>query len=327
MYDFGFFLKTYGKDYDRSVQLIESFEKYNVEALPLFLACPKDEIKLFESLEGNNIRIIPEEEICKNIFLEDTKWTAGYLNQEIYKLAFWELGFCMNYMCIDSDAIFIRPFYLKDFMYDEKTPYTSLGEDNDLRADCYYNKLYWNDRLEWIKRIEDEIDFHPHHLLTCHGFQIFSSKVLKSLKSDFMIPRGYSYKNLIEIAPYEFSWYNLWLQKTQIIEIHQIEYLFKCFHLKQHHIAYVLSGMKLDDWAKGYIGIIVNSNYGVGKGDYYDLSLYNGDNAGIPDDVIEMNYRFYKRLRQERIYRLPRIFMMRIKNNIQGAIINVRKGK
>lgn len=44
--------------------------------------------------------------------------------------------------------------------------------------------------------------------------------------------------------------------------------------------------MKLDYWARGYIGIIVNSNYGVGKGDYYDLSIYNGDNESIPDDVI-----------------------------------------
>ena len=138
VHDFGFFLKTYGKDYDRQVQLIESFEKYNVEALPLFRACPKDEIKQFESTKDNNIRIIPEEEIGKNIFLEDTKWTAGNLNQKIYKLAFWELGFCTNYMCIDSDAIFICSFYLKDFMYDEKTPYTSLEEDKDLRADCYY---------------------------------------------------------------------------------------------------------------------------------------------------------------------------------------------
>ena len=142
MHDFGFFLKTYGKDYDRAVRLIESFENYNVEALPLYLACPQSDIKQFTTLERRNIKIIPEEEICTNVFIEDAKWTAGYLNQEIYKLAFWEMGLCANYMCIDSDAIFIRPFYLKDFMYDEKTPYTSLEEDNDLRADCYYNKLY-----------------------------------------------------------------------------------------------------------------------------------------------------------------------------------------
>lgn len=327
MHDFGFFLKTYGKDYDRAVRLIESFENYNVEALPLYLACPQSDIKQFTKLERRNIKIIPEEEICTNVFLEDAKWTAGYLNQEIYKLAFWEMGLCANYMCIDSDAIFIRPFYLKDFMYDEKTPYTSLEEDNDLCSDCYYNKLYWNGRLEWIKKIEDEIDFHPYHLLSCHGFQIFSGKVLKSLKSDFMGPKRYTYKKLIEIAPYEFSWYNLWLQKTEIIPIHPIGYLFKTFHLKQHHIFYVLHGMRVEDWAKGYIGIIVNSNYGVGEGDYYDLSIYNGNNTGLPDDVIRMNYKFYKRLMKDRNYRLPLKYIGKIKNRIQGAIINVRKGK
>ena len=257
MHNFGFFLKTYRNDYDRAVRLINSYEKYNVESLPLYLACPKDDISQFSKLENNNIKLVSEEEICGDVFTKDTQWSTGYLNQEIYKLAFWEMGLCSNYMCIDSDAVFIRPFYMKDFMYDDEVPYTSLEEDNDLCSDRYYNRLYWNRRLAWISKIEDEMDYHPHHLLTCHGFQIFSSKVLKSLKNDFMIPRGYSYRDLIEIAPYEFSWYNLWLQKMEIIPIHPIGYLFKTFHLKQHHIFYVLQGMKIEDWARGYIGIIV----------------------------------------------------------------------
>lgn len=325
MYDFGFFLKTYKNDYDRAECLVDSFKKYNEDLLPLFIACPKKDMILFERLKSDNISLICEEDICQDIFHEDGKWSAGYLNQEIYKLAFWELELCENYMCIDSDALFIRPFYKKDFMYDDETPYTSLEEDNDLRSDYYYSRLYWNGRMEWIRRIEDEMDYHPYHLLTCHGFQIFSSRVLKSLKNDFMKIKGYGYKDLIEIAPYEFSWYNFWLQKNQTIELHQVECMFKCFHLKQHHIACVLSGMKIEDWAKGYIGIIVNSNYGVGKGDYYDLSIYRGDNADIPDDIIEMNYRFYKRLRKERVQGLPKRLILMLKDKAKGAISYVRK--
>ncbi len=34
----------------------------------------------------------------------------GYINQEIVKLAFWELGLTENYFCVDSDAVFVRPF-------------------------------------------------------------------------------------------------------------------------------------------------------------------------------------------------------------------------
>ncbi|MCM1264175.1 MAG: DUF6492 family protein [Butyrivibrio sp.] len=319
MDNFAFFLKTYSVDYDRTVRLIDTYRKYNAELILLYIACPKTDIYLFKNLEGADVHVIPEEDICEEVFVKDSIWSAGYLNQEIYKLSFWETGLCANYMCIDSDAVFIRPFYKKDFMYDDETPYTALKEDNDLRADIYYNRLYWNGRMDWIEKIGNELDYHPYHLLTCHGFQIFSGRVLESLRNDFMRPHGYSYKNLIEIAPYEFTWYSMWLQKTEIIPIHIIEPLFKCFHLKQHHIISVMQGMKIEDWAKGYVGIIVNSNYGVGNGDYYDLSVYNSGNADIPNDVIDMNYHFYKRLRKGRLRRNMSLLMLKIRNKIWGA--------
>lgn len=320
MEKFAFFLKTYSVDYDRAVRLIDTYRQYNIESIPLYLVCSRGEHHIFSHLGGADVQLFSEEELCKDVFMEDTGWPAGYLNQAIYKLSFWEMGLCSNYMCIDSDAMFIRPFYRKDFMYDEDTPYTSLEEDNDLRADIYYNRLYWNSRMERIKRIEDELDYHPYHLMTCHGFQIFSGAVLKSLKNDFMKPRGYTYKNLIEISPYEFSWYNLWLQKTQVIPIHPIAYLFKCFHLKQHHIISVLQGMKIEDWAKGYVGIIVNSNYGVGNGDYDDLSIYSGENAGISEDIIEMNYRFYKRLKKGKTRRKLGALMSEVRQKAESVL-------
>lgn len=313
---FGFFLKTYSADYSRVVRLIDSYKKNNIESLPMYIACPKKDISLFQELQGENIFLIEEETICENVFTEDTKMSAGYLNQQIYKLAFWEKGLCANYMCLDSDAIFIRPFYKKDFMYDEDVPYTTLVEDNDLQADLYYNKWYWNNRREEIRKIENEIEFHPYHLLTCHGFQIFSGRALKSLRDDFMVSKGYTYKDLIRIAPYEFSWYNLWVQKTNVIPIHYIEPLFKCFHMKQHHVFYVLQGMKLEDWAKGYIGIIVNSNYAIGSGDYNDISVYKASNISISRAIINLNLKFYRRLKREKIT-----------NKISEAFRNGRRGQ
>lgn len=307
MEKFVFLLKTYEKDFDCAIRLLDSFSKHNMDNIHCYVIIPESSKALFIGLLGmevkRNCSFLAEEEFEGLVNEGLNGLSAGYINQEIVKLSFWEMGLCANYMCLDSDALFIRPFYKKDFMYDDDTPYTCLEEDNDLRADNYYNKLYWNRRMEWIRKIEDELDYHPYHLMTCHGFQIFSATVLETLKKDFMLSRNYTYKNLMEIAPYEFSWYNLWLQKTEVIPIHQIECLFKYFHLKQHHIAVVLRGMRIEDWANGYVGIIVNSNYGIGIGDYYDLSVYNRDNADIPDKVIEMNCHFYKRLRKGRIRR------------------------
>ncbi|MGN0428155.1 MAG: DUF6492 family protein [Agathobacter sp.] len=295
-YNFGFFLKTYIGDYDRAVKLVESFNKFNEEALPLYIACPRNEVASFEKLRNENIIVFEEEKICQEIFHEDGMWSAGYLNQEIYKLAFWEMGECENYMCLDSDALFIRPFFLRDFMFDQTTPYTILVEDNDLKSDVFYNQMYWNGRMKRLEKIEDALDYHPYHMMTCHGMQILSAKVLQSLKINFMSPNGYLYKDIIQIAPYEFSWYNFWLQKTKEIPIYQIEPLFKTFHLKQHLIFSVLQGMQIENWAKGYVGIVVNSNYGVGEGEYDDLEVYNSKNADIPYAVVQKNYRFYKKL-------------------------------
>jgi len=312
MYDFCFFLKTYRNDYNSVVRLVDSFQKYNEDHIILYLVCPKQDVSMFQALIKKNMILLEEEKIGVEVFKSDTRWSAGYLNQAIYKLAFSELALCKNYMPIDSDAVFIRPFYKKDFLYDEDTPYTILIEDNDLHADRYYYSEYWEGRRKLINKIEDTYDFHPYRLLTCHGFQIFSLQVLKNLKEKFMIPNGYNYKDLIEISPYEFSWYNLWLQKSKCMPIYPCEPLFKTFHLKQHQIFSVLQGMRIEDWAKAYIGVVVNSNYGIGDGTYEDVSCFTYENAGIPMEIIRKNYKFYKKLMKRTIPQLLGKVMMHV---------------
>lgn len=296
MLTFAFFLKSYMGDLDRAKRLVTTFRDNNVDRIHLYIMCPKEDIAEFVAFQGDDITVLPEEGIATEIYTEDTQWTKGYLNQEIYKLAFWELGLCENYQCLDSDAIFLRPFYRADFMFDEHIPYTFIVEDKELQSDYYYCEGYWNGRRKQIKLIEDAYDYHPRKLMTCHGFQVFNRTVLQSLKEEFLDPKGFTYKNLIDISPYEFSWYNLWLQKNEVIPIHICEPNFKTIHLKQHHINEVLRGMTIEHWAKGYLGLIVNSNYGVGDGKYGDLSMYNVWNADIPNEIISNNYSFYKRL-------------------------------
>lgn len=296
MYDFCFFLKTYINDYNLVIRLLESFQKYNEDNIILYLVCPMQDVSNFQALVQKNVVLLAEEEIDVDVFDMDTRWSVGYLNQAIYKLAFSELALCKNYMPIDSDAVFIRPFFKKDFLYNREIPYTVLIEDNDLHSDCYYYNEYWEERRKLIKKIEDVYDFHPYKLLTCHGFQIFSLQVLTDLKENFMKVRGYTYKDLIGISPYEFSWYNLWLQKSKCMPIYLSEPFFKTFHLKQHQIFSVLQGMKIEDWAKAYVGIVVNSNYGVGVGMYENIDCFTYKTSGIPMEVILNNYKFYKKM-------------------------------
>lgn len=291
MYKFCFFLKTYAGDQVYLERLVGSFHKYNKQKIPMIMACPSSDINLFQKYQCDLIKLIPEESICTEVFIEDSIYTAGYLNQEIYKLAFWEINICENYMCLDSDALFLREFKIDEFMCDEDTPYTQLIEDKELEIDPFYSAI-WKPRRECIRKIEDAIEFHPKYLKTCHGFQIFSCKALKSLKEEFMIPRGYSYKDLIEISPYEFSWYNLWVQKSHCIPVVQIEPLFRCVHLSQQHILENLRGETLELISRAYIGVIVNSNFAQNR-EYNNIKKYKFVDFGMGFKLMIKNFFFY----------------------------------
>jgi len=90
---------------------------------------------------------------------------------------------------------------------------------------------------------------------------VFSSAVLRSFRDDFLGPRGWDYLDALRIAPYEFSWYNMWLQKARTIPIQVREPLVKVFHHEGQHLEYILRGITIDDIARGYLAVVVNSNY------------------------------------------------------------------
>lgn len=294
MDNFAFLLKTYERDYDAAVRLIHSFCLYNVEHIKCFVVLPEKTegnfIRCFSDEEKADIRIVYEEQFNCLVNTDVNGINKGYINQEIIKLCFWELGLAENYFCIDSDAVFIRPFYKKDFMYDENTPYTVLFEDKDLQADPLYYNCFWQERRTYLYKIQEALDFYPEKLLTCHGFQNFSSVVLKSLKNDFMKTHGYEYRHLMEISPYEFSWYNFWLQKRRPIEIYICEPIFKTFHMKHHLLTSWIFGVKKEDLARAYVGIVINSNYLHGKLFDYD------DKKQQVVQIFKFLYRLSKRV-------------------------------
>lgn len=276
MRKFAFLLKTYEKDFSYVKRLLISFAKHNRDNIHCYVVTSIEQGKrLFDALNDEikkNCSFIAEEEWGEWLTNESVNGIqAGYINQEIIKLAFWEKRLCENYFCIDSDSVFIRDFYFSDFMYDEETPYTVLIEDKELKADPYYYQAYWVQREEYLKKIQQELGFINKKLMTCHGFQTFNCSVLADLKTKYMEPNGYSYIDLMRIAPYEFSWYNLWLQKSNVIALHPCEPLFLVFHTRyQLYLSWIL-GKSLDDLKRSYVGIVINSNWTQGK----DLSYFD----------------------------------------------------
>lgn len=278
MYDFCFMLKTYNKDYRYVERLIQSFRKYNKDSIHMFIVLPNKDIQLFSVFVSENISLIEEESIDVDIFLKGINGLpAGYLNQEIYKLAFWKLKLCKNYCCLDSECYFIRDFYITDFMYDCEIPYTVLIEDKELKANPQYYKYYWQYREKGIQRIAETIGFADRKILTCHGFQNLSCTVLEDFERSFLKVRGYTYRDIIEMSPYEFSWYNLWLQKRKTIPIYVCEPFFKTYHLRKQHISDFFSGITENDLARSYVGIVINGNFATSRKiiSYSDVCLYN----------------------------------------------------
>jgi hypothetical protein len=145
-------------------------------------------------------------------------------------------------------------------MANAKTPYSVLVMDKDLNIQKNYRDfgVY---RTSQIKKIFDLVGLKDKRLLTCHTSTVLNSNVLYDFKKKFMIPKKLSYKDLIEIAPYEYSWYNAWLQKSKIIDILNVESFIKIFHTRMDYIIFRVNLISQANIAEKYVGIILNSNW------------------------------------------------------------------
>ncbi|MCQ2572241.1 MAG: DUF6492 family protein [Alphaproteobacteria bacterium] len=262
MKNFVMFCKTYSGDLHRFKLMLESFNKYNIDKLLMVVSAPEAELDIFNKFASGTVQIISDESYAGRYFTDKKlhNLPVGYINQEICKLAFWESKIAKHYLCVDSDLLFIRNFQESDFMADKDTPYTILVMDKDLAIEKHYH-AFWLWRQEFIKKIYDTVGLKDCRYRTCHGMQVFSAKVLKSLKDDFMKSHKYSYADLIAIAPYEFTFYNAWFQKCGLVREVAVEPFFKTFHMRIEYTLSRLRGLNLDDYAYSYVGIVLNGNW------------------------------------------------------------------
>lgn len=324
MEKFAFLCKTFRNDFKYVKRLLSSFQTFNIQNIKMFIVIPENEKDFFFSIIDKkllcNTELVFEERFSDYLTNHDVlcnsvpgEWESypirpGYINQEIIKLAFHELNLTENYMPIDSDGEFLRSFNLDDFIAEDGYPYTILEEDNELKVDpVYWNEVGWTGREKIIRKIYKEIDYTNRVMITAHGFCIFSSKVLSDFKKHFMNSKGYSYINLMEISSYEFSWYNIWLQKTEIIPIHYREPLFKCFHTKDQLIWYKRQGIQLSDIKRGYVGIVINSNFQPGRGEDNPLDYDTFFDFYSKKDLLLFIKFYTKKIFMKFIYKLKKI--------------------
>lgn len=151
---FIFMLKTYRGDLEFADRLISSYHKHNRDDIPICIVVPQLDLPLFRHFESMNVTLIPEESIPTRLAPQSSNpRDSGYINQQVLKLAFYRLGIADNYMCLDSDALFIRDFGFEDFLHPDGLPYQVLVEDKLLKCDPDYFKTHWAARSKNLDEI------------------------------------------------------------------------------------------------------------------------------------------------------------------------------
>ena len=263
MNEVGLMLKTYLGDFSYCSRLIKSFHRYNAESLKLFLVVPNEDISDFSQFRTDDVHIIPDEEIPVSYIAaaELSPGLVGIANAGISKLGFWELGLLENYFAIDSDMVFIRPFGSEDFLSADGVPFLVVSQGLDQITDPFYFSRYWAGREASMALVSEQIGFDNFPGRAAFCSQILNSRILRSFKEDFLRPKGIDYAHLMKTANYEFFWYTIWALKQQKISLRVREELVKIVHHQGEHLRLADQGTRKHDLSRGYLGVIVNSNW------------------------------------------------------------------
>ena len=259
------YCKSYNTDLRRLVRLAESVRLFNTEGLPFYVSVPEAELPVFkEHLAGHNVHLISDADILRSSPRIDTAQVSrlsGSLSQQIVKSEFWRLGLSDAYLCLDSDAMFIRAFGRSDFMTADGTPYTMLDEAHDLLEDALRqgrervvtNFVREADQVQaMFGRLGRRYSFGPFPL-------VWHQAVWQSLDERFLQPRGMSFADAIELAPIESRWYGEALLAYQAVPLRPCQALFKVYHYAWQLDHDRRRGVTEDTIANLYVGVIYQS--------------------------------------------------------------------
>jgi hypothetical protein len=259
------FCKSYSTDLRRVLRLAQSIRQFNLERIPFYVSVPQAELPLFrEHLAGLDVELMADEDILRASPRIDAAQVArmpSSVAQQVVKSEFWRLNLSKACLCLDSDALFIRPFGQPDFMTPDGTPYTMLDEAHDLLEDALRQKR---------PRVVD--DFHREADLVQQLFGrsgrrysfgpfplVWHRDVWQSLDERYLKPKGMSFADAIAQAPIESRWYGEALLAYQAVPLLPRQALFKVYHYAWQFDQDRCLGIDAPQLAQFYCGIIYQS--------------------------------------------------------------------
>jgi hypothetical protein len=259
------YCKSYRTDLRRVLRLVESIAHYNQTNIPVHVSVPQADFALFREHLGNTaVNLISDESILRaSPRLDQAHVTSmhGALSQQVVKSEFWRLGLADAYVCLDSDAVFIRPFSAQDFLAADGYPYTMLDEAHDLLESAMQHGR---------GRIVDDFAREATLLQEKFGRQgrrysfgpfplVWHRKVWESLDQNYLQVRSMSFADAIQEAPIESRWYGEALLAYKAIPLHPCQALFKVYHYAWQLDQEMRQGITQEQLAKLYCGVIYQS--------------------------------------------------------------------
>lgn len=264
--DFVLYCKSYRRDLLRVKRLLESVSKHNIESIPFYISTPEEDRDALFSLVGENkgFKWVSDESIVQansRAPKDVQKTRPGGIAQQVIKSEFWRLGVANNYLCIDSDSIFIRDFGKADFLAPDGFPYTVLHQNKELfqmatnrghlRVERELRK-----EAETVKALFGRVG--PNYYCAPAPF-IWSAKVWESLDQQYLQPKDMTLWDLITPAHPETLIYGEALLNYQAIPIRMIEPLFRIYHYDWHYYLARRMGETEAKLTQNFIGVIYQS--------------------------------------------------------------------
>jgi hypothetical protein len=265
MKPFTLYCKSYSTDLRRVVRLARSVRQHNAEQLPFYVSVPGNELPLFrEHLSDLDVELLADEDILAASHPGMAQRVArmpGYLAQQVVKSEFWRLGLSRAYLCLDSDAYFIRTIRTSDFIDQDGAPYTMLDEAHDLLEDALLHRrqrvidafVREADLVQGLfARAGRRYSFGPFPL-------VWHRDVWQSLDERYLQPRGMTLADAIEQAPIESRWYGEALLAYQAVALRPCQALFKVYHYAWQFDHDRRKGITQQQLAQLYCGVILQS--------------------------------------------------------------------
>ena len=265
MKNFVLYCKSYSRDFLRLKRLLESVTQFNADRLDFYISTPKSDKRLLEEVLGQDgyIWVSDEEIVAANPQADFAQYQAmsGGLSQQIIKSEFWRLGYSENYLCLDSDSLFIRKFYQSDFMSDDRTPYTVLHQNKELfqLATNRGQERVERDLRGEAERVKALFDRQGPNFYCAPAPFIWSAKVWQSLEREYLNPKGMSLWQLVSPQLPETLIYGEALLKYRAISLIAIEPLFRTYHYDWQYYLLRRLGENEEKLRQNYLGVIYQS--------------------------------------------------------------------